>query len=279
MLQSVGTLIGAVLYVRYLTGGALPGVDVHSFALVLPWALPVHLFLHEIAHAVTTKHFGREVHKAGIGLYLFMPVAFVDTSDMWMAKRGPRAATALAGPYTNILLSGAATLFIPWAPNVAMQAALFHFATVGLIIGLANLNPLIEFDGYYVLMDWLDVPNLRDKALGFWGRLVAGEGRATPDRRLTLIYIVYGALAIAYAFIVAWAVFNGYQGYVLSAASRFVPAAMALPLGWIVAGLMAGLVLRRAWVPLQRGARRAQKRRNAASESSNSDPRATGAKL
>jgi CRP-like cAMP-binding protein len=278
VLQSAGILIGAALYVRYLAAGGLPGVDVRSFALVLPWALPLHLVLHEMAHAVTAKHFGREVHKAGIGLYLFMPVAFVDTSDMWMASRGPRAATAFAGPYINFLLSGAATLLIPWTPNAALQAALFHFATVGLIIGLINLNPLIEFDGYYVLMDWLDVPNLRDKALGFWGALVSGVGRATPDRRLTLIYIAYGALAIAYTFVVAWAVFNGYQGYVLGPASRFVPAAVALPLGWIVAGFMAGLVLRRAWAPMQRGARRAQERWNLASDSSNSDSRASDRK-
>jgi CRP-like cAMP-binding protein len=70
VLQGTAMLIGVALYVRYLAGGGLPGVDVRSFALVLPWALPVHLFLHEVAHAVTAKHFGREVHKAGIGLYL-----------------------------------------------------------------------------------------------------------------------------------------------------------------------------------------------------------------
>jgi len=266
VLQCAATLIGAALYVRYLAGGGLPGVDVRSFSLVLPWALPLHLFLHEIAHAVTTKHFGRDVHKAGIGLYLFMPVAFVDTSDMWMASRGPRAATAFAGPYTNFLLSGAAALLIPWTPNAALQAALFHFATVGLIIGLTNLNPLIEFDGYYVLMDWLDVANLRDKALGYWGALVLGGDRAARNRRLMLIYLAYGALAIAYTFVVAWAVFLVYMGYVLSTASRFMTEAVALPLGWIVAGVMAGLVLRRAWAPMQRGARRARERRKPASD-------------
>jgi putative peptide zinc metalloprotease protein len=207
-----------------------------------------------------------------------MPVAFVDTSDMWMARRGPRAATAFAGPYTNFLLSGAATLLIPWAPPAALQAALFHFATVGLILGLTNLNPLIEFDGYYVLMDWLDVPNLRDKALGYWGALVSGVGRASPDRRLTLIYIAYGALAIAYTLVVAWAVFHAYHGYVLGTVSRFMPAAVALPLGWIVAGLMAGLVLRRAWAPMQRGARRTRERQNPASVASNSDSRPSGRK-
>jgi putative peptide zinc metalloprotease protein len=197
---------------------------------------------------------------------------------MWMASRARRAATAFAGPYTNFLLSGAATLLIPWTSNAAIQAALFHFATVGFIIGLINLNPLIEFDGYSVLMDWLDVPNLRDKALGFWGALVSGVGRAAPDRRLTLIYVAYGALAIAYSFVVAWAVFNAYQGYVLGAASRFVPASVALPLGWIVAGLMAGLVLRRAWAPMQRGARRARERWNPAGEASNPGIRASGRK-
>jgi putative peptide zinc metalloprotease protein len=125
------------------------------------------VFLHEAGHAFTVKAFGREVHKVGVGWYWFGPIAFVDTSDMWLAGRWPRIAVSLAGPYTNLILAGLASLLAlnttsPWA-----TAALWQFALSSYMLTLANANPLLEYDGYYVLMDALDRPNLRAKTLGW----------------------------------------------------------------------------------------------------------------
>src|SRR5207237_9439332 len=86
--------IGAFVYesARDPLAGHTPVV-----ALLLP-ALYGSVFLHELGHALTTKAYGRDVAAAGIGWYWFGPVAYVATSDMWLAGRRARIAAAAAGP-------------------------------------------------------------------------------------------------------------------------------------------------------------------------------------
>lgn len=250
---------GAAVFAWYLASGgpqlngdrALGGIAVGTG---LGWLL--HLPLHELAHAVTCKRFGREVHRAGIGWYLFLPVTFVDTSDIWLAPRRARVAASLAGPYTNFLLSGIASLLLLSAADAGVRAALFHFGVFGYVLGLANLNPLIELDGYYVLMDLLGIPNLRAKALAFLGALL-WRGRATTrEPRLARLYAAYGALAVIYTGVVALSVLGVYSAYVRRIVSLALPDQAAAHLGWVIAALMSGMVLSTAWRSLRRGALR-----------------------
>jgi CRP-like cAMP-binding protein/Zn-dependent protease len=252
------TLAGAALFIRDVLMGGVEGAasaTAGGLAFVLTVGLFVQVVLHELAHAATTKHYGREVHRAGVGWYLFLPVAFVDTSDMWLSSRDQRAAVAFAGPYTNFLLSALATLAIPLVADPVARILLFQFAATGFVLGLSNLNPLIEMDGYYVLMDWLDVPNLRVKALAFVGGMLWRTGPATPNRRLRRIYTVYGTLALIYTVVVTVLVLRAYQGYVQGAVGNILPPLVAGVLGWTLAALMAGLILRSAWRDLRRGVR------------------------
>jgi CRP-like cAMP-binding protein/Zn-dependent protease len=254
------TLAGAAFFVRDVTMGGVPGAantTAGGLAFVLTVGLFVQVVLHELAHAATTKHYGREVHRAGVGWYLFLPVAFVDTSDMWLSSRDRRAAVAFAGPYTNFLLSALATLAIPLVADPIARTLLFQFAATGFVLGLSNLNPLIEMDGYYVLMDWLDVPNLRVKALAFVGGMLWRTGPTTQNRRQRRIYTVYGTLALVYTLVVTVLVLRAYQGYVQGAVGNVLPPLVAGVLGWTIAALMAGLILRGAWRDLRRGVRRA----------------------
>jgi putative peptide zinc metalloprotease protein len=99
-------------------------------------------------------------------------VAFVDTSDMWLEGKRRRTAVAFAGPYTNFVLAGAAALAGSLVGSSAWAAVLFTLGADGYIVGLLNLNPLYELDGYYMLSDWLEVPNLRSKALAYDGGAV-----------------------------------------------------------------------------------------------------------
>jgi putative peptide zinc metalloprotease protein len=251
---------GVALFLHYLTtGGVKPpaGAPAPFLALATALGLLVQIILHEVAHAVTCKHFGREVHKAGIGWYFFLPVGFVDTSDIWMEGRGPRAAVAFAGPYTNFLLSGLAMLLIPPLGDAGVRSALFQIATTGYVVGVLNLNPLMEFDGYYVLMDWLDVPNLRRKALAFVGTLVWRVERPTGDRRLRRLYLAYGWLALLYTVFVAWTVFTGYQSMLQQKVRDAMPPIVAGALGWAIATVLAILILQRAWTDLRSDVRQA----------------------
>src|SRR5205814_2843245 len=111
-------------------------------------AVLTHTYLHEFAHALTCKHFGREVHRAGLGWYLVLPVAWVDTTDMWLSGRWPRIAVSWAGPYTNFLIGGTGALAALLGTGPLIKTFGFEFAIYGYTVGLLNLNPLIELDGY-----------------------------------------------------------------------------------------------------------------------------------
>lgn len=253
-------LCGAAFFIRYLTlGGIHESGNSAGAVLVLATIVGFALqgFLHEAGHAATCKHFGREVHRAGVGWYLFMPVAFVDTSDMWLAGKWARAAVAFAGPYTNFVLSGVASLVIPLTSNAAAQAILFQFALTGYAIGLLNLNPLLEFDGYYVLMDALDIPNLRTKALGFVGTALWRVEQTVRAPRLQRIFTTYGVLALLYTLFVAASILSGYHRYFEGAFNHVLPPLVSALLGWCVAGMMTWLILLRAWRDVRKGARRA----------------------
>jgi len=97
-------------------------------ALVL--SLAIHTVLHEMGHATVCKHFGREVHRAGAGWYMFFPVAFVDTSDIWAASRQARIVVS-TGPFVNVVLSGLASLIAVLIPAGCAQNALWAFSAMG----------------------------------------------------------------------------------------------------------------------------------------------------
>lgn len=220
--------------------------------LVIALGIMLQGSLHELAHAVTCKHVGREIHRVGVGWYLFLPVAFVDTSDSWLADRRQRAAVAFAGPYTNLVLSGLATLLIPLAPDVPTQAVLFQVAALGYLIGLMGLNPLLESDGYHILTDWLGIPNLRMRALAFLGTRLTG-GRATPyEHRLGRIYVLFGGLTLVYTTVIALLVLAVYGAWLTALVSWAAPDALAAFLGWLIGGLMGGLLLLRTWGEMRR---------------------------
>jgi putative peptide zinc metalloprotease protein len=136
--------------------------------IVLVLLVPCMLFsvaLHELGHAFATKHYGREVHYMGVGWFWVGPVAFTDTSDMWLSPRGPRAVVNLAGIYTDILVAGTCALLILLIPNPYIEAFLWLFALYTYINAFRMLSPLQEMDGYYVLMDAVEKPHLRQAAV------------------------------------------------------------------------------------------------------------------
>lgn len=147
-------------------GDAVEGTEGGGW-LLLFWIpdLFVSIVIHEAGHALTTKHYGREVPRVGVGWYWFGPMAWVDTSDMWLEGRWPRIAVSLAGPYAELALGSVAALAAWLAPDPVLSAALWQFALLSYVSVLVNFDPLMEFDGYYVLIDLLDKPNLRPRSL------------------------------------------------------------------------------------------------------------------
>ncbi len=166
------------------------------------------ILVHEMSHALTVKHYGREVRRGGAMLYFGMPAFFMDTTDIWLENKRARLAVTWAGPYSGLILGGLASAAITLRPTWELSALLFQFALVSYLLVFFNLNPLLELDGYYILMDALEIPMLRDKSLNFirnglWARLRKPAGRTARDilasfSREETIFGVFGLLSAAW---------------------------------------------------------------------------------
>ena len=171
-------------------------------AVVLLLLNVLALASHELGHALATKHAGREVPAAGVLVYFGIPSVFVDTTDVWMAGRRARMLVAAAGPATGLVLAGTMQLVGLAVP--ALGALAFKLAFAWYLNVLFNLNPLLALDGYYLLMDWLEIPNLRGRGLAW----VAGRLRGRPpswaglDREGRIVGL-YGVLALLWVAIAA----------------------------------------------------------------------------
>jgi putative peptide zinc metalloprotease protein len=154
------------------------------------------IFLHDMAHALTCKSYGREVRRAGLMLYYGMPVFFVDTSDIWMEPKGPRISVSWAGPYTTLIIGSLASLALLMGPSALVSSLLFELAATFYLNAFLNLSPFLELDGYFMLMDWLEMPLLRKRSLEFvrgklWNKLRARERFSREER----IFAVFGLLS------------------------------------------------------------------------------------
>ncbi len=137
---------------------------------IVPIGLLLITALHEVGHALTCKHFGRRVNGAGIGIAYLFPYAFVGTSDIWMAGKGPRIAVSAAGPLVNLFTGSLCALAALAVPDTTVRSALFILAAMSYLLVLSNLHPFMELDGYYVLVDWLEMPSLRKRSMRFLRR-------------------------------------------------------------------------------------------------------------
>jgi putative peptide zinc metalloprotease protein len=213
--------------------------------LYQPSAIPAVIFIlfvvivaHEFGHGMTCTHFGGEVHEMGFVLILLQPAFYCNVSDAWLfPERSRRLWVGFAGPYFELFLWALAvfTWRMTEADTWVNFAALSVMATSG-IKTLLNFNPLIKLDGYYLLSDYLEIPNLRRRSFRYVGRLIEKvfgvESAAEPDEDLSprerRIFPVYGIAALAGSFSIL--------GYILvSAGGSLVegrtPTAFLLSLG------------------------------------------------
>ncbi len=146
----------------------------------------VMIFIHESAHALTTKHFGREVRRGGAMIYYGMPAFFVDTVDIWLEPKRRRVAVSWAGPHSELIVAGLCSLLALWiaSPTSLVGALLFKVAFLGYFSVFINLNPLLELDGYFILSDWLGIPMLRQRSFAFIREELPGKVLAWARPRL-----------------------------------------------------------------------------------------------
>ena len=122
--------------------------------------------LHEFGHGLSCKHFGGECHELGAMMLVFTPALYCNVSDSWMLpNKWHRAAIGAAGMYVELFLASIAT-FLWWysQPGLLNSICLSVMFICSVSTIVFNGNPLLRFDGYYILMDILEIPNLRQKS-------------------------------------------------------------------------------------------------------------------
>ena len=135
-------------------------------ALVAALTLGCTKVLHELGHAYAAKYHGCRVATMGVAFMVMWPVLYTDTSGAWrLQSRRQRLQIGAAGMLTETALAAWATLAWSFLPDGILRSAAFMLATTTWLLTLAvNLNPLMRFDGYFLLSDALNVPNLQNRA-------------------------------------------------------------------------------------------------------------------
>jgi putative peptide zinc metalloprotease protein len=143
--------------------------------------------LHEFGHAYFCRKFGGEVHVMGIMLMIFTPMPYVDATSSWsFRERWKRVLVGAAGMITEIFFAAiAAFVWSRTGPGIIHSLAynIMFVASVSTVI--FNINPLMRFDGYYILSDLLEIPNLSQRAtqqLQYWAErwLFGVKNAASP---------------------------------------------------------------------------------------------------
>ena len=193
--------------------------------------------LHEFGHAYVCRRYGGEVHVMGVMLLVFTPVPFVDGTSSWAFRsRWQRIFAASAGMLAEIFLAALAA--IVWAstgPGLVHSLAYNIMFAASVATILFNANPLLRFDGYYVLSDLINIPNLSTRAsqqliylterYGFGYRKALKPSRL---RREAIWLTLYGIASHLYRIVI-------FAGIILFVADKFLLLGLVLAVVCIVA--------------------------------------------
>jgi CRP-like cAMP-binding protein/Zn-dependent protease len=203
-------LAGVVAFVAVVSGGrfTLSGQSLALEFLILLTLDYVLTFLHELGHALVIVHYGRRVKSAGFMIYFGSPAFYVEASDALMLDRGQRIVQAAAGPLAELMAAGVASFAVLLFPEAAMSPVLYKFAVLNYFVLFMNLVPLLELDGYWILSDAIQVPDLRPRSLAFIRHDLAHKLRVRERfSKVEVGLALYGIVGVAFA------AFSFYTGY------------------------------------------------------------------
>lgn len=169
--------------------------------LLLWFVYPVVKALHELGHAFLIKRWGGEVHEMGIMFLVFMPVPYVDASaSSAFSNKKSRMLVAAGGIMVELSMAAAAMLlWLSVEPGLVRSIAFNVMLIAGVSTVLLNGNPLLRFDGYYILSDWLEIPNLAGRSQQYWTYLAQRYALRIPQARAPLGSTTETAWLFAYA--------------------------------------------------------------------------------
>jgi putative peptide zinc metalloprotease protein len=246
MLSAIG-LVG-VNFAKFLD--KLP--DYHEFftfgTVVNLWAaLAVVKVIHEFGHGLSCKRFGGEVHEMGALLLCLSPALYCNVSDAWtLPSKWHRIIISSAGIYVELVIASISVWvwwYTPSQPYINnMALALVVVCSVSTVV--FNANPLMRYDGYYVLADWLEIPNLRERSNRFLGNIVLEHClgvEVQPESYMALwrrvLFVFYAIASYIYKWVVTfgiiWFFSEFLKPYKLEVVGQMVAvASLASMLGW-----------------------------------------------
>ncbi len=194
--------------------------DFQSFfnwrTIVYFWcSLAVVKVIHEFGHGLTAKHFGGEVHEMGMLFLVLTPALYCDVTDSWLLpNKWKRIWISAAGIFVECFLASIAT-FVWWNTEQGLLNSLclatMFICSVNTI--LFNANPLLRYDGYYVMSDYLEIPNLRVKSTQFFGYLFQEKvlGLEVPvqsymPRSRRALFVIYAIASYLYRWVVTFGI-------------------------------------------------------------------------
>ncbi len=208
--------------------------SIHN-GFLLAGVLGVTKILHEFGHGLSCKRFGGECHEMGIMVLVLTPCLYCNVSDSWMLpSKWQRAMIGAAGMYIELILASFCT-YLWWfsQPGIFHNLCLNVMFVSSLSTIVFNANPLLRYDGYYILADLTEIPNLRQKAtqilsrkLGQWCLgLEPPEDPFLPQRN-QLFFALYSVAAAFYRWVVAlsiaWFLYKLFQSYQLEIVGQVV---------------------------------------------------------
>jgi putative peptide zinc metalloprotease protein len=249
LLAVLPALLIAPSHWRELTGNFNERLLAVDNLLLLAVLFPLLKAAHELGHGLACKRYGGEVHEMGVMLLVFFPVPYVDASSAsTFASRWQRMLVGAAGMLTELFIAALAFyLWLALEPGFVRSLAYNVIVLASLTTVMFNANPLLRYDGYYILSDAIESPNLGQRATEYWqyllrrhvfGLQLTEKPHATPGERRW--FVGYAPLAFAYRMFVLFSI-----ALFIASSYFFVGVLIAI---W---GLMASLVL-----PLVRGVRR-----------------------
>jgi putative peptide zinc metalloprotease protein len=184
--------------------------------LLLLWLLfPLIKLLHEFGHAFAVKAYGGEVHEMGVMILVLTPVPYVDASSAWAFRsKWQRVLVGAAGMVVEVFIASLALfLWLNLEPGILRAICYNTILIAGVSTVLFNANPLLRFDGYYMLMDWLEIPNLRQRATQYlvylserylFGRPEAEMSNASRGERIW--FVLFSVSSFLYRILIVLAI-------------------------------------------------------------------------
>jgi putative peptide zinc metalloprotease protein len=218
----------------------MQGILAPGNLLLLYAALIIIKAFHEISHAVVCRRFGGEVHTLGVMLLILTPLPYMDATSSWTFRnRWHRMLVSAAGILIEIFFAALAVL--AWAntgqgPLHSLLYNIMFIASVSTF--LFNANPLLRFDGYYILSDFLDIPNLHNRSKEYLRYLMEKYAfgchdlyRPVQGVNESIILFVFGILSFIYRIII-------FAGIILFIADKFLLLGLLMALigiiSWVI---------------------------------------------